>query len=375
LKISIISCNLSANCLGRAYLLGKVLRRRYDVDIHGFVFPHSQNVIWEPCDTGEFHYRKVVGKKFPFFLKSMAEMFKSIKGDVIYASKPLLPNYGVALLKKMFRGKPVILDIDDWEMSMFEKYSAIRRWKTILKPAGPFHTKWIEKYIRFADEITTVSTQLQQLFGRGIIVPHGKDTDYFDPSKFSRNELRKELVIENFKTIMFLGTVRPYKGLDDIVRALNMLDRNDIRLVVIGAGADPKYDHMLLELGREKVILKKAIPFNDIPKYLQASDLVVLPQKKTKQCYGQIPAKIFDAMAMAKPIISTKVSDLPQILDGCGIVVEPSDIEALAEKISWVFSNTLEAEEMGQRARKKCIEEYSWDVMEKKLVEIFEKYA
>ena len=79
-------------------------------------------------------------------------------------------------------------------------------------------------------------------------------------------------------------------------------------------------------------------------------------------------------MAMAKPIIATNVSDLPQILKGCGIVVEPEDVSGLAEKISWVFSNPLEAEEMGRRAREKCIEEYSWDVMEKKLVAIFDKY-
>jgi len=41
----------------------------------------------------------------------------------------------------------------------------------------------------------------------------------------------------------------------------------------------------------------------------------------------------FDAMAMANPIVATEVSDLPQILDGCGIVLEPDSPEALAEAI------------------------------------------
>jgi glycosyltransferase involved in cell wall biosynthesis len=62
------------------------------------------------------------------------------------------------------------------------------------------------------------------------------------------------------------------------------------------------------------------------------------------------------------------------ILNGCGIIVEPEDISGLADKIDWVCSNTLEAEKMGRRAREKCIADYSWDVMEEKLVAIFEKY-
>ena len=120
--------------------------------------------------------------------------------------------------------------------------------------------------------------------------------------------------------------------------------------------------------------MKEAVPFNDIPQYLHAADLVVLPQKKNSQSYGQIPAKLFDAMAMAKPIIASNVSDMALILENCGIIVEPGDISTLAEKITWVFSNPKEAEKIGIRARTKCIEKYSWDVMEKKLVEIFDKY-
>lgn len=374
MKISIISFDLSHNCLGRAYLLGKVLRRNYDVEIHGFVFADHNTPIWKPCDTGEFQYHAVAGANFPAFVKSMAEMIKSIKGDVVYASKLRLPTYGVALLKKLLSGKPVVLDIDDLETSWYQHLKGTRRWKTILDPTGPLATKWMEHFLRFADEVTTVSTQFQQKYGRGVIIPHGKDTDNFDPAKYDRKAMRSTLGIEDFKVIMFLGTAQPHKGLDEIVRAIHTLERDDIRLMVVGAGANRKYDHQLEEAGRGKVILKGEIPFGDVPLYLQAADLVVLPQRKSMQSYGQIPAKVFDAMAMAKPIIATNVADMQLILDGCGIVVEPGDISALAEKIAWVFANPRAAEEMGKRGREKCIAEYSWNVMEKKLVAIFEKY-
>lgn len=64
---------------------------------------------------------------------------------------------------------------------------------------------------------------------------------------------------------------------------------------------------------------------------------------------------------MAKPIITTNVSDLPEILDGCGWIVEPENPEQLAQAIQYVLNNPQEAEEMGRKARKKCIEKYSWD--------------
>ncbi|MDX2479781.1 MAG: glycosyltransferase family 4 protein [Desulfuromusa sp.] len=374
MKISIISYDLGNNCLGRAYLLGKVLRRKYDVEIHGFSFTNTEDPIWKPCDTGEFNYHSIAEKKFPSFFKSMAEMAKRLDGDVIYASKLRLPSYGVSLLKKVFGNKPVVLDIDDLETSWYQHLKGSRRWRTIWDPTGPYPTQWMEHCVRFADEVTTVSTQLQHKYGRGIIIPHGKDTESFDPDKYDRIPMRKELGIKDFKTIMFLGTARPHKGLDDIVKALNLLDRDDIRLMVIGAGADNKYDQSLKELGGEKIILRDGIPFNAIPEYLNAADLVVLPQKNDMQSYGQIPAKLFDAMAMAKPIIATNVADLALILEGCGLIVEPGDIASLAEKINWVFSHPMEAAAMGRDARKKCIDEYSWDIMEKKLVTIFEKY-
>lgn len=104
------------------------------------------------------------------------------------------------------------------------------------------------------------------------------------------------------------------------------------------------------------------------------ADAVVIPQRKSFATVGQVPAKIFDVMTMAKPIIATNVSDLHEILDGCGWIVEPENPEQLAQKIKYVLDNPLEAVTMGCKARQKCIEKYSWDAMEKALVKIFEKY-
>jgi len=89
---------------------------------------------------------------------------------------------------------------------------------------------------------------------------------------------------------------------------------------------------------------------------------------------GQLPAKIFYAIAMAKPIIATNVSDIPEILDGCGWIVEPENPKQLAKTIKYVFDHPVEAKERGKKARQKCKREYSLEIMENKLIAIFEKY-
>ena len=116
-------------------------------------------------------------------------------------------------------------------------------------------------------------------------------------------------------------------------------------------------------------------PFEKVPEFLAMADIVVIPQRRNFATVGQVPAKVFDAMAMAKPIITTNVSDLPEILDNCGWIVEPENSEQLAETIQHIFDHPTQAEEMGWKARQKCVEKYSWDAMDNVLVEVFRKYG
>ena len=115
-------------------------------------------------------------------------------------------------------------------------------------------------------------------------------------------------------------------------------------------------------------------PFETVPEFLAMADVVVIPQRKNFSTMGQMPAKVFDAMAMAKPIIASNISDLPEILDGCGWIIEPENPKKLAEKIRYVLNNSEEAEAMGNKARQKCIEKYSWNAMEEILLKVFKKY-
>ncbi len=388
MKISILTSDLSDNCLGRAYLLAKILQRHYEVEIVG---PQFREGIWEPvAHDKSITYKtvKISGRLKPYW--QIGKLINKIDGDVIYVSKPLFSSFGIGLSKKVLKKKPLILDIDDWQLGFrkddYSRLSRTRRFKHLVSAAlysyntGSYWNNLLgEKLSRFADEITVSNNFLKEKFG-GTIVCHGRDTHAFDPEKFDRDLIREKYQIERTKKIvMFFGTPRPHKGIEDLIKAVRLIKDPDITLVIVGVDYKDSYSINLVEtagkrLGKERFLDFGLQPFEKVPEFLALADVVVIPQRKNISASGQIPAKVYDAMAMAKPIVATSVSDLPEILDGCGWIAKPGNPEQLAQKISYIFDNFEEAKKTGLKARQKCIEKYSWDGLEKTLMTIFVKY-
>jgi glycosyltransferase involved in cell wall biosynthesis len=114
------------------------------------------------------------------------------------------------------------------------------------------------------------------------------------------------------------------------------------------------------------------IPFENLPEYLSAADVLLVPQRQASDSVGQMPAKLFDAMAMGKPIVATRVSDITEVLGGCGYLVDPGKPAQLANAIQYILDHPEEAQIMGQEARKRCKRLYDIKVMETKLRELIE---
>jgi len=387
MKISILSPDLSQNCLGRAYLLAKILQRHYDVEIVGPMFGDE---IWGPVANDKsikYKFVKISGKIKPYC--QILKLAKKIDGNVIYASKPLFTSFGIGLLKKLKGKKPLILDVDDWQKGFFKfnytRLSFYQRIRFIASSTLYFYnlnSYWniiiSEKLIPIANDITVSNNFLKKRFC-GTIVWHGRDTDNFHPEKFDKNLIREKYQIAKIKKlVMFLGTPGRHKGIDNLIESISLTENQEIILSIVGIAVKDKYCDELVKYAKKLLGNRfKGFgiqPFKKVPEFLAMADIVVIPQKMNFATVEQIPAKVFDAMAMAKPIIATNVSDLPEILDGCGWIVEPEKPEELAKTVQYILDNPKKAEEIGRKARQKCIDKYSWDAMEKILLKIFMKY-
>ena len=199
------------------------------------------------------------------------------------------------------------------------------------------------------------------------MIYHCRDTTIFDPEKFDSESIKAKLGLEGKRVVMFLGTPRPHKGTAELFSAIEKISDPYVRLVLIGADSSIQSQIQNMGNNKDKVIVLPKISFKELPEHLSVADMLVIPQKDTTDTQGQIPAKLFDAMAMAKPIITTPISDIPEVMGGHGYLVEPGNPEQLAKTIINIFANLEEAQRKGQNARKRCQELYDLKVMEKEL--------
>jgi glycosyltransferase involved in cell wall biosynthesis len=138
---------------------------------------------------------------------------------------------------------------------------------------------------------------------------------------------------------------------------VGLLD-DGVVLVLVGVDGASGWPARVGDSARVRVVGE--IPFDDVPRVLAAADVVAVPQRATTDTIGQVPAKLIDAMAMARPIVATDVSMIPAILDGCGVVVPPGDPPALAKAVADLLADPSRAGDLGRRARERCIAHYSF---------------
>jgi glycosyltransferase involved in cell wall biosynthesis len=279
----------------------------------------------------------------------------------------------VALLARRQRPRPVLLDIDDWELGFFYRSGRWGRLGRALNLANPNGLPWtwlMERWAGRADARTVASRFLEQRFG-GTLVPHVRDTDAWDPARLDGAATRAALGVADDRVVMFLGTPRGHKGVDDLVAAMQGLA--GARLVVVGAEPDSEAARRWARC--PGVIVRGMVAFDDVPRYLAAADVVAIPQRATSDTVGQVPAKLFDAMAMARPVVATAVSMIPEILDGCGVVVPAGDGRALRAALESLLADPARARALGARARARCVERYSFAAARAVLFPLIDRLA
>jgi glycosyltransferase involved in cell wall biosynthesis len=380
MKISVLISDLADNPIVRAYPILKVLEKRYEIDVIGPCFgPHMFRAY-----EGEFNFTFIEGCDYPKFIKKFRDMYNNVDGDVLFAFKPKPTSYLIGLVCSLLRRIPIVLDIEDWELASYlMQRNSGARWKVFnrymlhgwKRPNDLKYLYLTEKLIPLSDAIFVSSNFLKKRYG-GAKLYHGVDTEVFNPKGMHKQHLRKKWHLPcDRKIVLFAGTPRPHKGLDDLIRALNIIDSNGkVNLLIVGGGIEGSIAPDLHELTKKRTIHLGYQPHALMPEILHLSDLVVLPQKDTLISRAQVPAKVFEAMAMAKPIISTAMSDLPEILKDCGIIIEPGNIEDLAENIKYILESPHTSHTMGKKARRKCIESYSYEAMARVLVPVFQQF-
>jgi glycosyltransferase involved in cell wall biosynthesis len=244
-----------------------------------------------------------------------------------------------------------------------------------LQPLG----KWIESWnIRNADLVLSINEGLREYTIRmgaqrektGVIRA-GIDLERYDPSKVSGDEIRREYGIAKDDIVLFfIGWLYHFSGLKEVAESLAKVKDKypNLKLFIVGDGdAYEDLKKLREELYLEDhMILTGKQPFEKIPQIIAAADICLLPAHDNEIMHDIVPIKMYEYMAMGKPIVSTKLYGvMEEFGENSGIMYVEKPEMVLPEALRLIDSG--ETGSKGGRARK-FVEGNSWD----NITDIFE---
>ena len=282
-----------------------------------------------------------------FWLKALP-LLKRLKPDMVHGQSTTMGIVGF-LAKKLLK-KP---------------YTVYARGSEVYLP-WLFKTPISKLVLRRADVVIALTedmkTEMQKIYSRDVaVIPNGIDLESYEDLPTKEASRQRLALNNNDKIILFVGTLRPVKGLKYLIQAMNMVRQKDTkaRLMLIGYGEERQSLEGLvkeLDLG-DRVTFVGKVPNEKVPEYMAASDIFVLPSLSEG-----FPVVILEAMASGLPIVATKVGGLPEIVkDGeNGFLVKPRGPEELADKVLALLENEELRRGMIRNNRNK-VQQYSWE--------------
>ena len=206
-----------------------------------------------------------------------------------------------------------------------------------------------------------------------VVISHGVDLDKFNPNNYS-SELRKKVEVRDGEVMCFsLQRLDQRKRVEYLINAIpNVIKENpNVKFVIGGGGPERENLYRLTKKLNieDNVAFTGFIPFKKYSAYYASCDIFVL--HSTYEAFGIVLA---EAMASGKPVISTNVGAIPEVVDNgkTGIIVPPRDSKALADAILKLAEAKDLRIKMGMEGRKKAEREYDWDTIVEKYERIYE---
>lgn len=198
------------------------------------------------------------------------------------------------------------------------------------------------------------------------IVPFGVNTEIFLP----RSDARRQ---DDPMTIGFVGRMLPGKGLAILAEALQKLASENWKLLLVGDGPERKrFEGALAECDLiDRAEFAGAIPYERVPNFYRAMDMLVMPTHTTKRIREQFGRVLVEAMASGVPVVGTTCGAIPEVIDLAGLVVPEGDPCAMAEALRRLLRDEPLRERLARAGRERVEQHYSWEQVARKTYTLF----
>jgi glycosyltransferase involved in cell wall biosynthesis len=201
------------------------------------------------------------------------------------------------------------------------------------------------------------------------VIPHGA-FDYLTRLP-SEEPLPAELEAAEGPVILCFGLIRPYKGVDVLLRAFREVPGAELWVVGRPLGVDPAELESLAAAAPGRVrFVSRFVRDAELPAIFRRADVVVLPYRDAEQS-----GVLYTALAFGKPIVASAVGGFPEVVrdHGAGRLVPPDDAGALAASLRELLAQPAERERLAQSALAAARGEYSWDAIARRTMDLYRR--
>lgn len=207
--------------------------------------------------------------------------------------------------------------------------------------------------------------------GPAEVVPNAVDTQLFRP--MDRDQCRRELGLDGF-VIGYVGRLVDEKGLADLVDALPGCPPQ-VNAVFVGSGpmrADLARRADYIGVG-SRVRFIPAIPLGELPKVMNALDLLALVSRTTPRWKEQFGRVLIEAQACGVPVIGSDSGAIPEVIGGGGVVVPERTPSALAAAVRVLVDDAPHRARLAEIGRRQVEVNYTWERVAQRMHAIYEK--
>lgn len=359
-----------AQCLARAGHEVDVFTRRDDTALPTVVHLRpGLRVVHIDAGPARFVPKEQLLQHMPEFAHACEVLCRNVGGyDVVHAN--FFMSGWVALHLKQTLGLPFAIT--------FHALGLVRREHQRSADAFPDERIDIERtLVEEADcivaECPQDRTDLIRLYGadpgKTVMVPCGFDPEEFAP--MDRLAARRELGLDPDEFVVLqLGRLVPRKGIDNVIRAMAHLPREQpARLLVVGGESDEPDERVTPEIGRLRGVARDVgveprITFtgrrqrHELRRYYCAADVFV-----TTPWYEPFGITPLEAMACGAPVVGSEVGGIQYtVMQGVtGYLVPPHDPQALAERLATLQANPALARALGRAGIRRARSMFTWD--------------
>lgn len=197
------------------------------------------------------------------------------------------------------------------------------------------------------------------------VVNYGVDHDTYFPRN-SRNKGEGKS-----KTILYIGEVSRSKGVDALLRAYSLVERerDDVQLLI--GGKKSKDQDLLVELARELDIKRASflgyVPENELAVHYSSADVMVYPSR------AGFGLSTLEAMACGTPVVVGATLDAPEFVADAGVLVNPDDTAKMADAILTTVSDSKLANDLSAKAIERA-ESFSWENTVRETVAVYRQF-